>query len=48
MRYVLRMVGFAFNRSALLLGDDNSGVLNTSVPSSVLKKVCTHALTIGF
>jgi hypothetical protein len=38
MRYVLRMLGVAIDGPALLLGDNNSVVLNTSVPSSVLKK----------
>jgi hypothetical protein len=37
MRYVLRMVGIAINRPALLLRDNNSVVLNTSVFLSVLK-----------
>jgi hypothetical protein len=38
MRYVLRMVGVEVDGPAILLGDNNSVVLNTSVPSSVLKK----------
>jgi hypothetical protein len=38
MRYVLRMLGVPIDGPALMLGDNNSVVLNTSVPSSVLKK----------
>jgi hypothetical protein len=38
LRYVLRMVGVPIDGPALMLGDNNSVVLNTSVPSSVLKK----------
>ena len=38
MRYVLRMLGVPVNEPALLLGDNKSVVLNTTLPSSVLKK----------
>lgn len=38
MRYMLRMIGVAVDGPALLLGDNSSVVLNTSVPSSILKK----------
>jgi hypothetical protein len=38
MRYILRMLGVPIDGPALLLGDNNSVVLNTSVPSSILKK----------
>ena len=38
MRYVLRMLGIPVDGPALLLGDNASVVLNTTVPSSVLKK----------
>ena len=37
-RYMLRMMGAPLEKSALLLGDNNSVVLNTTMPSSVLKK----------
>jgi hypothetical protein len=37
MRYVLRMLGVRVDGPALMLGDNNSVVLNTSVPSSTLK-----------
>ena len=37
-RYMLRMMGAKLEDSALLLGDNNSVVLNTTMPSSVLKK----------
>ena len=37
-RYMLRMIGARLEKSALLLGDNNSVVLNTTMPSSVLKK----------
>ena len=35
---MLRMMGAPLEKSALLLGDNNSVVLNTTMPSSVLKK----------
>ena len=35
---MLRMMGARIEKSALLLGDNNSVVLNTTMPSSVLKK----------
>jgi hypothetical protein len=38
LRYILRMLGVPVDGPALLLGDNNSVVLNTSVPSSILKK----------
>jgi hypothetical protein len=38
LHYIRRMVGIPINGPALLLGNNNSVVLNTSVPSSVLKK----------
>jgi hypothetical protein len=38
IRYVLCMVGVPIDGPALLLGDNSSVVLNTLVPSSVLKK----------
>ena len=37
-RYMLRMMGVNLEKSALLLGNNNSVVLNTTMPSSVLKK----------
>ena len=38
MRYTLRMIGVPLEGPAMLLGDNMSVVLNTTVPSSVLKK----------
>jgi hypothetical protein len=38
IRYELRMLGVPLEGPALLLGDNMSVVLNTTVPSSVLKK----------
>jgi hypothetical protein len=38
VRYILRSLGVALDRSELMLGDYMSVVLNTTVPSSVLKK----------
>ena len=38
MRYKLRMLGVPIKQSSLLLGDNMSVVLNTTVPSSPLKK----------
>ena len=38
MRYQLRMLGVDLEGPAMLLGDNMSVVLNTTVPSSVLKK----------
>jgi hypothetical protein len=38
IRYELRMLGVPLDGPALLLGDNMSVVLNTTVPSSVLKK----------
>ena len=37
-RYALRMMGVPLEGPALMLGDNNSVVLNTTMPSSVLKK----------
>jgi hypothetical protein len=38
VRYMLRSLGVALDGPALMLGDSMSVVLNTTVPSSVLKK----------
>ena len=38
VRYSLRMLGIEIDGPALMLGDNKSVILNTSVPSSVLKK----------
>ncbi len=38
IRYALRMMGVPIDGPALMLGDNMSVVLNTAVPSSVLKK----------
>jgi hypothetical protein len=43
IRYVLHMVGVPIDGPALFLGDNSSVVLNTLVPSSVLKKKHHHA-----
>ena len=37
-RYKLRMMGVKIDESALLLGDNKSVILNTTMPSSLLKK----------
>ena len=37
-RYKLRMMGANMEESALMLGDNKSVVLNTTMPSSILKK----------
>ena len=37
-RYKLRMMGARVDKSALLLGDNKSVILNTTMPSSVLKR----------
>ena len=46
VRYALRMLGVPINEPALLLGDNMSVVLNTTMPSSILKKkhnaICYH------
>ena len=46
LRYTLRMLGVPIDGPALMLGDNMSVVLNTTVPSSVLKKkhlgICYH------
>jgi hypothetical protein len=38
VRYMLRSLGVALDEPALMLGDNMSVVLNTTVPLSVLKK----------
>jgi len=38
MRYTLRMLGMKIEDTSLLLGDNMSVVLNTTIPSSILKK----------
>ena len=38
LRYKLRMLGVPVNEPALMLGDNMSVVLNTTIPSSQLKK----------
>ena len=38
LRYTLRMLGVPLDGPALMLGDNMSVVLNTTVPSSVLRK----------
>ena len=38
LRYMLWMLGVPVDGPSLMLGDNNSVILNTSVPSSVLKK----------
>jgi hypothetical protein len=38
IRYMLRSLGVALDGTALMIGDNMSVVLNTTVPSSVLKK----------
>ena len=38
-RYMFRMMGAKIDQSALLLGDNKSGILNTTMPSFVLKKI---------
>ena len=38
LRYMLRMIGVPIDGPAALLGDNMSVVINTTVPSSVLKK----------
>jgi hypothetical protein len=38
IRYILRSLGVALDGPALMLHDNMSVVLNTTVPSSVLKK----------
>ena len=45
LRYMLRMLGVPLDGPALVLGDNMSVVLNTTVPSSVLKK---KQLGIGY
>ena len=46
IKYTLRMLGVPINGPALLLGENNSVVLNTTFPSSQLKKkhnaICYH------
>jgi hypothetical protein len=38
VRYILRSLGLALDGQALMLGDNMSVVLNTTFPSSLLKK----------
>ena len=38
MRYKLRMLGVALEKKSIMLGDNMSVVLNTTIPSSALKK----------
>jgi hypothetical protein len=38
MRYKLRMLGIKMEKQTMLLGDNMSVVLNTTIPSSALKK----------
>ena len=38
IRYTLQMLGVPLEEPAMMLGDKMSVVLNTSIPSSVLKK----------
>jgi hypothetical protein len=38
VRYILRSLGVALDGAALMFGDNMSVVLNTTVPSNVLKK----------
>ena len=38
LRYMLRMIGVPLDGPALMLGDNMSVVINTTLPSSVLKK----------
>ena len=38
MRYSLRMLGIPVEKTSLMLGDNLSVVLNTTIPSSILKK----------
>jgi hypothetical protein len=38
LRYSIRMLGFELDGPALILGDNNAVVLNTTTPSSQLKK----------
>ena len=40
-RYILRMMGSDPDGPAMLLGDNNSVVLNCTMPNSVLKKKCS-------
>ena len=50
LRYILRMLGVPVDGPALLLGDNNSVVLNTSVPSSILRRtsrVCLSSSSRG-
>ena len=38
IRYALRMLGVPIEKTSLLMGDNNSVLLNTTLPSSMLKK----------
>ena len=46
VRYALRMMGVPFDGPALMLGNNNSVVLNTTMPNSMLKNSTMHALTL--
>lgn len=49
MRYKMHMLGVQLKEQTMLLGDNMSVVLNTTIPSSSLKKMFTftlHVLTI--
>ena len=38
LRYFLRMIGVPLEESSMMLGDNMSVIVNTALPSSVLKK----------
>ena len=38
VRYILRMLGMALEATSLMVGDNMSVILNTTIPSSMLKK----------
>ena len=38
VRYKLRMLGMGLERTSLMVGDNMSVILNTTIPSSMLKK----------
>ena len=38
LRYTLRMLGVPVEKTSLMLGDNMSVILNTTIPSSMLKK----------
>jgi hypothetical protein len=45
IKYMLRSLGVALDETALILGDNMSKVLNTTVPSSVLEKKKHNAIS---